>query len=138
VLGHEVSHALLNHGQQNQSAGILQTIGAVGVAVVMSGAEQKTQESAQSLYATGTTVLGTLPFSRANESEADHIGLILMAIAGYNPETAVSFWQRMSAAGSSGTPEFLSTHPSDDRRITDLQKYTPEAKAKAAEFGVRF
>jgi predicted Zn-dependent protease len=138
VLGHEVSHALLNHGQQNASAGILQQVGAVGVAVLLSDKDQQTQQSAQTLYGTGSSLLGTMPFSRANESEADHIGLLLMAIAGYNPDESVTFWQRMSAAGSSGTPEFMSTHPSDSRRISDLQGWIPEAKKKAASFGVTF
>lgn len=133
VLGHEVAHALLNHGQQRVSAGILQQLGAVGVAILFSGSDSA--ELAMTAYSTGSTLLGTLPFSRANESEADHIGLLLMAIGGYNPDVSVSFWERMAALGS-GTPQFLSTHPSSSTRITDLRSWIPEARAKAAEVGI--
>jgi predicted Zn-dependent protease len=135
VLGHEVCHALLNHGQQSQSASILQQVGAVGVGVLMSGNDESTQASAQELYALGSSIGGTLPFSRANESEADHYGLILMAIAGYDVDEATAFWQRMSAAGSSGTPEFLSTHPSDEKRISNLEGWKGEARETAANLG---
>jgi predicted Zn-dependent protease len=132
VLGHEVAHALLNHGQQRSSAGILQQIGAAGVSVFTSEKNAESQQLAMTLYGAGSQLFGTLPFSRAHESEADHIGLLLMAIAGYNPELSVSFWERMSALGSGETPEFLSTHPSDTTRIKSLRDWIPEAKAKAA------
>jgi predicted Zn-dependent protease len=135
VLGHEVAHALLNHGQQRSSAGVLQLAGAVGVGVLTSGKDQSSQELAQAAYGTGSTLLGTLPFSRAHENEADHIGLLLMAVAGYNPEASVPFWQRMSAQGGGGTPEFLSTHPSDETRISNLTKWIPEAQEKALRLG---
>jgi predicted Zn-dependent protease len=132
VLGHEVSHALLNHGQQNQSAGVLQQVGAAGVAVLTSGMSGTTQTAAQTAYGAGTNVAAILPFSRENETEADHYGLILMAIAGYNPEEAVQFWGRMSELGG-GTMEFLSTHPSDEKRIGNIRGWISEAKEKAAE-----
>lgn len=87
----------------------------------------------------GSQVGVMLPFSRSHESEADKIGLTLMAIAGYNPDQAIVFWQRMAAqsAGQS-QPEFLSTHPSDATRIANLKALVPEAKATAAKFGVVF
>jgi len=140
VLGHEISHALLNHGQQRMSAGVLQQLGAVGLGVGlgMFGLSETTQDLAMTAYGVGTELGGTLPFSRSHESEADHYGLILMAIAGYNPDEAVPFWERMAAMGGGGTPEFLSTHPSDETRIRQLQGWTAEAKQKAAEFGVKF
>jgi predicted Zn-dependent protease len=138
VMGHEVAHALLNHGQQRMSAGLLQQIGSVGVAVVTSGASETTQGLVMAAYGVGTSVGGTLPFSRAHESEADRYGLILMAIAGYNPDAAVPFWQRMSSLGGGSTPQILSTHPSDATRIRDLQSVTPEAKRIAGTFGVKF
>jgi len=139
VLGHEISHALLNHGQQQMSADLLQQIGALGVAVgaSMAGLSPDMQSGLMNAYGIGTTLGAALPFSRQHESEADHYGLILMAIAGYNPEEAVPFWERMASLGGGGTPEFLSTHPSDATRIKQLQGWIPEAKQKAAELGVK-
>ncbi|MCL1959755.1 MAG: M48 family metallopeptidase [Spirochaetes bacterium] len=138
VLAHEVSHALLNHGQQRMSASVLQQLGAVGVIVLTSGSSETTQSLLMTAYGIGSTLLGTLPFSREHESEADHYGLILMSIAGYNPEEAVPFWQRMSSLGGGKTPEFLSTHPSNSTRIRQLQGWIPEAKQIAASFGVNY
>jgi predicted Zn-dependent protease len=132
VMGHEVAHALLNHGQQRVSAGVLQQIGALGVAILSSNQSDETQSLIMTAYGAGTSLFGTLPFSRKHESEADHYGLILMAIAGYNPEASVPFWERMAAKGGS-TPEFLSTHPSDATRIKQLTEIIPVAKQKAAQ-----
>jgi len=139
VMGHEVSHALLNHGQQRMSASLLQQIGAVGVALggAVAGLSADAQSGLMAAYGIGTTYGGTLPFSRANESEADHYGLILMAIAGYNPDESVVFWSRMASLGG-GTLEFLSTHPSDETRVKQLQGWIPEAKNKARQFGRSF
>jgi len=83
-------------------------------------------------YGVGSTLGGTLPFSRKHESEADHYGLLLMAIAGYNPDASVPFWERMAAKGGK-VPEFLSTHPSDKTRIKQLREWIPEAKKKAKQ-----
>lgn len=139
VLGHEVSHALANHGQQRMSAGMLQQLGAAGVGVAVGGKSEQTQQIAMTAYGATTQYAGMLPFSRSHETEADKIGLTLMAIAGYNPEQAVVFWSRMSAAsGGSAPPEFMSTHPSDATRIANLKRLVPEAKAEAAKFGVTF
>jgi predicted Zn-dependent protease len=136
VMGHEVSHALLNHGQQRMSAGVLQELGATGVSILTGGKSAESQALAMTVYGAGSQVFGTLPFSRNHESEADHYGLQLMAIAGYDPEASVPCWERMASMGGGGTPEFLSTHPSDATRIKQLQGWIPEAKRKAAEFGV--
>ena len=139
VLGHEVSHALLNHGQQRMSAGVLQEIGAVGVGIATMNKSEGAQSLAMGAYSAGSQVLGMLPFSRKHETEADEIGLILMTIAGYNPDEAVSFWERMSTvSGGSAPPQFLSTHPSDQNRIADIKKNIPQARKKAAELGVTF
>jgi len=132
VMGHEVAHALLNHGQQRVSADVLQQIGAAGVTTATMGSSKESQDLFMTAYGVGSSLFGTLPFSRKHESEADHYGLILMAIAGYNPEASIPFWQRMAAQGGS-TPEFLSTHPSDETRIKQLQASIPEAKKKAAQ-----
>lgn len=139
VLGHEVSHALANHGQQRMSAGLLQQLGGAGVAIATGSKSQETQQLAMTAYGAATEIGGMLPFSRSHETEADQIGLTLMAIAGYNPEEAVTFWSRMSKASSGNAPpEFLSTHPSDATRIANLKKLVPVAKAEALKFGVTF
>lgn len=139
VMGHEVSHALANHGAQRMSAAQLQGLGAVGVAVATGGQSDEKQQMWQQYYGLGSQVGVMLPFSRNHETEADKIGLTLMAIAGYNPEKAIEFWSRMAAqsAGQS-PPEFLSTHPSDATRIANLKAMVPEAKVIAAKFGVVF
>jgi predicted Zn-dependent protease len=140
VLGNEISHALLSHGQQRMSGGVLKQLGAVGLAIGMelAGVSSDARELARLAYGIGSEVGGTLPFSRSHESEADRYGIILMAIAGYTPDEAVPFWERMAANGNAGGPEFLSTHPSDTTRIKKLRGWVPGAKEKAAEFGVKF
>jgi len=139
VMGHEVSHALANHGAQRMSAAQLQSLGAVGVAVATGSQSAEKQQMWQQYYGMGSQVGVMLPFSRSYENEADKIGLTLMAIAGYNPDEAIVFWSRM-AGESSGQkpPEFLSTHPSDATRIANLKALIPGAKATAAKFGVVF
>lgn len=139
VMGHEVSHALANHGAQRMSAAQLQQIGAVGVAVATGNKSAEQQKMWQEYYGIGSQVGVMLPFSRSHESEADKIGLTLMAIAGYNPEQAIAFWERMSASSSGAKPpEFMSTHPADATRIANLKRLIPEAKAEALKFGVVF
>ncbi|MEM0543472.1 M48 family metallopeptidase [Flavobacterium sp. j3] len=139
VMGHEVSHALANHGQQRMSAAILQQAGATGVALATGGSSAETQQLAMLAYGGVSQYGGMMPFSRSHETEADRIGLTLMAIAGYNPERAVEFWARMSkASGGQKPPEFMSTHPSDAIRVANLKRLIPEAKAEAAKFGVTF
>ncbi|SHG24698.1 Peptidase family M48 [Flavobacterium segetis] len=137
VMGHEVSHALANHGAQRMSAGQLQQLGAVGVAVATSGKSAETQQIWNQAYGVGSQVGVMLPFSRGHETEADKIGLTLMAIAGYNPEESITFWSRMAAQSSGqAPPEFMSTHPSDATRIANLKALIPEAKAMAAKVGI--
>lgn len=139
VMGHEVSHALANHGAQRMSAAKFQQIGAAGVAVATGNQSASKQEMWQQYYGIGSQVGVMLPFSRSHENEADKIGLILMAIAGYNPEQAITFWERMAAnSGGNKAPEFLSTHPADATRIANLKKLVPEAKAEALKYGVVF
>src|SRR5690606_3489354 len=97
VMGHEVAHALLNHGAQRMTASQAQQVGAVLLGAATANESQAAQQIYMQAYGVGSNVLGVLPFSRSHESEADKYGLILMAIAGYNPDEAISFWQRMSA-----------------------------------------
>lgn len=139
VMGHEVAHALLNHGAQRMSASQAQAVGAAGLALATSGQSAERQEMFQQYYGIGSQVGVMLPFSRSHESEADNIGLTLMAIAGYNPDNAITFWQRMSAqSGGGSTPEILSTHPSDATRIANIKKLAPKAKSEASKLGVKF
>lgn len=139
VMGHEVAHALANHGQQRMSAGMVQQLVQVGAAAAVSNQDPQTQQMVMQAYGIGSQVGVMLPFSRKHESEADMIGLTLMAIAGYNPQNAVAVWERMSAqAGGQAPPEILSTHPSNQSRIEHLTSLIPQAKAEAAKFGVTF
>jgi predicted Zn-dependent protease len=139
VMGHEVAHALANHGAQRMSAAQLQQLGAVGVAAAAGGQSEATQQIIGQAYGLGSTFGVMLPFSRKYENEADEIGLTLMAIAGYNPDRALEFWQRMSAkAGGGAPPEILSTHPSDATRMANIKKLIPKAKATAKKFGVTY
>lgn len=137
IMGHEVAHALANHGQQRMSAGLLQQIGAVGVVVATGNESRQEQEMWMQAYGAASTVGGMLPFSRGHETEADRIGLYLMAVAGYNPDEAAELWKRMKAnSGGQAPPEFMSTHPSHDTRIQNLAELAPEAKKEASKFGV--
>ena len=135
VMGHEVAHALADHGAQRMSAGALQQIGAVaGNVAIQDPAKRNTFNQA---YGIGSTVGLMLPFSRSHETEADRIGLQIMAIAGYNPDEAAELWKRMNAnSGSGAPPEFLSTHPSNATRINNLTQWAPAARQEAQKFGV--
>lgn len=137
VMGHEVAHALLNHGQQRMSGGVLAELGAGLVGAAVGGKSEQTQALAMQAYGAGAQFGALLPFSRSHETEADEIGLILMTIAGYNPEVAVPFWQRMAAQSGGKEPaEFMSTHPSNSTRIANIKKQIPVARAEAAKLGV--
>ena len=130
VLGHEVAHAVAKHSNERMSQQILAQYGAQVLSGALSNKSSAVKSVASSVYGIGAQYGMTLPFSRKHESEADYMGLILMTIAGYNPDVAVTFWQKMSASGSSSVPEFMSTHPSDATRISDIQKELPNIKAK--------
>ncbi|MTG97988.1 MULTISPECIES: M48 family metallopeptidase [Myroides] len=139
VMGHEVAHALANHGQQRMSNAMLQQLGAVGLDVLTQKSNPQAKQMWAAAYGYGTQYGVMLPFSRSNESEADKIGLTLMAIAGYNPEEAVAFWSRMAEkTGGGDGSSFTSTHPSNKERIDQLRKLIPEAKAEAAKYGISF
>lgn len=126
VMGHEIAHAVAKHGSERMSQGLIQEFGGALLSQALAQKSELAQGLFMTAYGAGSNVLGILPFSRLHESEADRLGLIFMAMAGYNPEAAIGFWQRMSAGGSSG-PEFLSTHPSDETRINQIKSYLPEA-----------
>jgi len=135
VMGHEVAHALADHGAQRMSAATLQQLGAVAGNVAINDPQKRNMFN--QAYGIGSTIGLMLPFSRSHETEADRIGLQIMAIAGYNPDEAAELWKRMKAnSGNQAPPEFLSTHPSNDTRISNLTEWSPLAKSEARKFGV--
>jgi len=128
VVGHEVAHAVAKHANERMSQQMLAQYGAAGLGSILSKSSSAVQTIGQTVFGLGAQYGALLPFSRKQELEADHLGLIFMAIAGYAPEAALSFWQRMSQQGNA-TLEFMSTHPSDNTRIAQIQKEIPEARA---------
>ena len=127
VMGHEVAHAIANHGRERMSQGLAKEMGISTLGAAMGQNPTLTNQIFMQAVGYGSEI-GMLKFSRQHESEADKIGLIFMAIAGYDPQTAPTFWERMSAgSGSQKPPEWLSTHPSDETRIKDLRAAMPEA-----------
>ena len=127
VLGHEVAHALANHGGERMSQLLLAQMGATTLSAALSQQPQRTKQLLLQVYGIGANVGVILPYSRSHELEADHIGLILMARAGYDPRTAIPFWQRMNEKAGKKPPEFLSTHPAPMKRIEDIRNELPEA-----------
>ncbi|NVO18285.1 MAG: M48 family metallopeptidase [Bacteroidetes bacterium] len=126
VLGHEIAHAIADHGNERMSQQLALQLGGMSLAVAMQQKPQQTQNIFLSAYGVGSQ-LGELAFSRQHELEADKLGLIFMAMAGYDPNRAISFWKEMSAQGGNKPPEILSTHPSDARRIAQIQSFLPDA-----------
>ena len=129
VLGHEIAHAVAKHSAEQMSTAIKQQYGAQALSVLMAGAgvSNGVQQIAGTVFGLGAQG-ASAKYSRNHESEADHLGIIFAAMAGYNPEAAVSFWQRMSLATGGGSTSWLSTHPSDATRIKQIQGWLPEAK----------
>jgi predicted Zn-dependent protease len=128
VMGHEVAHAIAEHGNERMSQGLIAQYGAAALQTALAKKPEATKNLWMTVYGVGAQYGALLPFSRTQESEADHLGLVFMAMAGYDPHEAVSFWQRMSAAnGGQAPPEFMSTHPSDETRINNLTNLIPEA-----------
>jgi predicted Zn-dependent protease len=126
VLGHEIAHALARHGAERMSQNMAAELG--GAALSVLAGTSAYGGAIMSAYGLGAQVGVLLPYSRTHESEADHIGLILMAKAGYDPREAIAFWKRMaSASRAAGSPEFLSTHPGHDTREQQIESWLPEA-----------
>jgi predicted Zn-dependent protease len=131
VLGHEIAHAVAEHGNERMSQGLMSQLGGVALATALSTKPALTQQLWMTAYGAGAQYGAILPFSRLQENEADHLGLVFMTIAGYDPNEAVPFWQRMEAQkGGQAPPEFLSTHPSDATRIEKIKKLVPEVVQK--------
>jgi predicted Zn-dependent protease len=126
VLGHEITHAVAGHGRERMSQKMVeQGIQVAGNAAL--GSNPKTVSIFNQVYGPAAQIGVILPYSRKQESEADHYGLIFAAMAGYNPQEAISFWTRMASLGGQKPPEILSDHPADQQRIDDLKKVMPEA-----------
>jgi predicted Zn-dependent protease len=126
VMGHEIAHAIARHGNERMSQGLLFQAGGVALSVLLSEKPQLAQGLFLQSYGIGGE-LGILAFSRQHELEADKMGLIFMAMGGYDPQVAPKFWERMASQGGAAPPELLSTHPSDETRIRELTDFMPEA-----------
>lgn len=126
VLGHEVAHAVAKHANERMSQQMMTEYGTAAIGTALGGTSTGVQQAAAAAIGLGSQYGILLPYSRKQELEADKLGLIFMAMAGYNPSQAAAFWTRMSQQGSS-TPEFMSTHPSDNTRIQQIEKDLPEA-----------
>jgi predicted Zn-dependent protease len=128
VIGHEISHAIFKHGNERMSQGLATQLGGTALSVALANKPAQTQNLFNTAFGLGATYGVLMPFSRKQESESDRYGLIWMAMAGYNPQEAIPLWERMEAASSGNKPpEFLSTHPSENTRMTNLKKWMPEA-----------
>jgi len=128
VMGHEVAHAVAKHGAERMSQEMLAQLGGTALSVALASKPQETQNLWMTAFGVSAQYGALLPISRAQESEADHLGLVFMAMAGYDPNAALGFWQRMATASSGqAPPEILSTHPSDETRIRKIQEHLPEA-----------
>jgi predicted Zn-dependent protease len=127
VMGHEIAHAFAKHGAERMSQSLVVELGGMALSTAMKDRPELTKNLFMQSYGIGTK-LGVLKYSRTHENEADHLGLVFMAMAGYNPEEAIVFWQRMSAQKTGAQPlEFLSTHPADQTRIQNLKNLLPDA-----------
>lgn len=127
VIGHEIAHIVARHGNERMSQQLIIQLGGVALNEALSEKPEETKNIFLTVYGIGSQLGAILPYSREHEKEADRLGLIFMAMAGYNPESAVLFWERMSADSGPEAPRFLSTHPSDATRIAELKRYLPEA-----------
>ena len=128
VMGHEIAHAIAKHGSERMSQGMIAQASSLILAQSMAEKPEATRKLWMGVFGAGAQFGVILPFSRYHESEADHLGLIFMSMAGYNPKSAVAFWQRMSRMKEGqAPPEFISTHPSDERRIRQIEEKLPKA-----------
>jgi predicted Zn-dependent protease len=127
VMGHEIGHAVARHGNERMSQQMAVQFGGIALSEAAKTKPEETQAIFQSLYGLGSQYLVILPYSRIHEYEGDKLGLIFMAMAGYDPKEAIGFWERMAANSGAKQPEFLSTHPVEENRIAAIKKFLPEA-----------
>lgn len=128
VIGHEVAHAVAKHSNERMSQQILAQYGSNILNSALANKSAAVQSVAGQVFGLGAQYGVMLPFSRKQENEADYMGMVLMSMAGYNPDMALTFWQKMSAGGGASVPELLSTHPSDETRINNIKKNLPKIK----------
>ncbi len=128
VMGHEIAHAIAEHGNERMSQGLIAQLGGMALSTAMKEKPETTRQLWMTAFGVGAQYGVMLPYSRIQENEADRLGLVFMSIAGYDPSEAIGFWQRMSKEKKgSAPPEFLSTHPSDETRIAKIKEAIPEA-----------
>ena len=128
VMGHEIAHAIAEHGNERMSQGLLAEMGGAALDAALAQKPEETRALWMTAFGVGVQVGALLPYSRLQENEADHLGIIFMAMAGYDPNQALAFWERMAAnKEGQAPPEFLSTHPSDATRISKIKEMLPEA-----------
>lgn len=137
VLGHEIAHAVAKHSNERMSQQILAQYGMAILSSALSEKSAIVRETATTVFGLGAQVGMMLPYSRKHEYEADYMGIVFMEIAGYDSNSAVEFWSKMAALGESSVPEFLSTHPSDSKRIANLQGKISDAKTVAQSIRFR-
>ena len=131
VMGHEIAHAIAEHGNERMSQGLLAQLGGTALSTALATQPDATRQLWMSVYGVGAQYGALMPYGRMQESEADHLGLVFMTMAGYDPNAAVGFWERMAAQkGGKSSPEFLSTHPADATRIANIKRLIPEVLAK--------
>ncbi len=129
VMGHEIAHAIAKHGNERMSQGLIAQMGGMALLKALEEKPGKTRQLWMTVFGVGAQYGVMLPFSRLQESEADHLGLVFMAIAGYDPNEAVEVWKRMAQMKEGqAPPEFLSTHPSNETRIRKIKETIPKAK----------
>ncbi|MFN8700217.1 MAG: M48 family metallopeptidase [Flavobacteriales bacterium] len=126
VMGHEIAHAIARHGNERMSQGLIVNAAGATLGAVMSENPSLGKDIFMQSVGIGSA-LGMLSYSRTHETEADKLGLVFMAMAGYDPHASIGFWERMSSIGGQAPPEILSTHPSDETRINTLREFIPEA-----------
>ena len=128
VMAHEISHAVAGHGEERISQQLLAQLGSAALSEALSKKPEETRQIWMNVFCAGVQYGALLPYSRLQETEADHLGLIFMAMAGYDPNEALNFWQRMAhQSQGQAPPEFMSTHPSDETRIAKIREELPEA-----------
>ncbi len=127
VIGHEIGHVVAKHGNERMSQALLAQMGGTALSAALSSQPQATQQMLMTAFGAGAQIGVLLPFSRLQESEADRLGLIFMAMAGYDPHAALEVWQKMAAQEKGSVPQFLSTHPADQARIDAIREHIPEA-----------